>query len=277
MKKQIGERTVKAYKNGAFLASPAARTLRILSEFLEPQNRFNKYGIYDTIVFFGSARAKPEHEVKIELRKLESEMKSAGKPSPHLRHEFDRLMMELRLSKYYSDASELARRLTIWAKKRNKDHQFSIVSGGGPGIMEAANRGATQAHGTSIGLNISLPFEQKPNPYITQGLNFEFHYFFMRKLWFAYLARALVFFPGGFGTIDELFELLTLKQTRKITKRLPIVLYGKEYWEEIVDFNSLVRWGTISKHDMKLIHFANTVEEAYHFIINDLKHGRHGE
>lgn len=274
MKKLGIEKVQKAYKNGAFLASPAARTLRILSEFLEPQSRFNKYGIYDTIVFFGSARARPENEVKAELRKLEGKMKSSGRPDAYLRHEFDRLMMELRLSKYYEDACELARRLTLWAKKHAKNGQFSIVSGGGPGIMEAANRGAHTAKGTSIGLNISLPFEQKPNPYITRGLNFEFHYFFMRKLWFAYLARALVFFPGGFGTIDELFELLTLKQTRKITKRLPIVLYGTEYWDDVVDLHSLVRWGTISKSDLKLIKFADSVEEAYNYIVDDLKQGR---
>ncbi len=271
MAKRKSEKTVKAYKNAEFLAGPSARTIRILSEFLEPQSRFRKHNIRDTIVFFGSSRARPEKEVKSDLRKLKVEIKKATKYVPSFQRRLNRLSRELRLAKYYSDARDLARKLTEWTKGLNQKHRYAVVSGGGPGIMEAANLGASLARGISIGLNISLPFEQEPNRYISPGYNFEFHYFFMRKLWFAYLARALVFFPGGFGTMDELFELLTLRQTRKITKPMPIVLYGAEYWDEVVDFDALVRWGTIGKKDLRLLKRADTVDEAYEYLVRELK------
>jgi len=269
-KKKI-DKPVKAYKNDEFLTSPSARTIRILSEFIEPQSRFRKYNIRDTIVFFGSSRARPEKEVKADLRKLKANMRESGKTASRFRQRLEKLKTEQKLARYYTDATNLAKRLTEWTKKLHQNHRFALVSGGGPGIMEAANLGATVAKGISIGFNISLPYEQKPNPYISSGYNFEFHYFFMRKLWFAYLAKALVFFPGGFGTMDELFELMTLRQTKKITKPMPIILYGTEYWDQIVDFDALVRWGTISKRDLKLFKRANTVNEAYNYLVSELR------
>ena len=223
-------KTPVAYKNEEFLDSADARALRILSEYLEPFSHFRREKIRDTIVFFGSARI-PE----------------IGGP----------------LSRYYQDARTLAHLLTDWSEEiRNSSHRFVVCSGGGPGIMEAANRGAHEANGKTVGLNIGLPFEQYPNPYITPELCFEFHYFFMRKFWFAYLAKALVVFPGGFGTLDELMEILTLVQTRKLAKRMVIVLYGTEYWHEIVNFDALVRYGTISKEDLELFQYADDPQTA---------------
>lgn len=269
-KKKI-EKAVKAYRNEEFLISASARPIRILSEFIEPQSRFRRHNIRDTIVFFGSARARPEREVKAEIRKLKARIKKLGKGASRYRRKLLDLEHDLRLSVYYREAKELAKKLTGWTRRLDQGHRFAIVTGGGPGIMEAANLGASMAKGISIGLNISLPFEQEANHYISTGYNFEFHYFFMRKLWFAYPARALVIFPGGFGTMDELFELLTLRQTRKITKPLPIVLYGADYWNEIVDFEAMVRWGTISKKDLKLFRRCDTVDEAFNYLVGELK------
>jgi len=219
-----------AYKNEQFLDSADARALRILSEYLEPLSHFRREKIRDTIVFFGSARV---HE--------------SGGP----------------LARYYEEARALARLLTKWSEEiRNTSHRFVVCSGGGPGIMEAANRGASEANGKTIGLNIGLPFEQSPNPYITPELCFEFHYFFMRKFWFAYLAKALVVFPGGFGTLDELMELLTLAQTKKLAKKIVIVLYGSSYWKEIINFDALVRYGTVSQEDLDLFQYADDPETA---------------
>jgi hypothetical protein len=213
-----------AYKYDAFLDSDDARTLRILAEYLGPMHAFHAERICDTIVFFGSARLAP-----------------GG-----------------RLGRYYDDARELARRVTVWSESLPAEgHRYVVCTGGGGGIMEAANRGAAEAGGKTIGLNIGLPQEQRPNAYLTPELTFEFHYFFMRKLWFAYLARALVVFPGGFGTLDELFEILTLMQTRKIERRIPIVLYGPGYWNDIVDFDALVRHGMVSREDLDLFRFAD--------------------
>src|SRR5438309_2114448 len=212
-----------AYKNNEFLDSPAARSLRILSEYLEPLDHFRRERIRDTIVFFGSARIAEDGP----------------------------------LGKYYRDARELARRLTEWSDGFvNIARRFVVCSGGGPGIMEAANRGASDANGKTIGLNIGLPFEQLPNPYITPELSFEFHYFFMRKFWFAYLAKALVVFPGGFGTLDELMEILTLAQTQKLESKILIVLYGSEFWNEILNFDALVKHDVISAVDLNLFRFA---------------------
>ncbi|HYL76184.1 MAG TPA: TIGR00730 family Rossman fold protein [Bryobacteraceae bacterium] len=223
-----GRRPV-AYLNETFLESPDARGLRILSEYLEPLSHFRDEKIQDTVVFFGSARITED--------------------SPQ--------------GEYYRDARTLARMITEWSSKIEAPfHRFVICSGGGPGIMEAANRGASDAGGKTIGLNIGLPFEQQPNPYITPELSFEFHYFFMRKFWFAYLAKAMVIFPGGFGTLDEFFEVVTLAQTHKLEGKIVIVLYGTKYWKEVLNFDALVRHNTISPEDVELFQYADDPETA---------------
>ena len=229
-----------AYKDEAFVDSDDARPLRILAEYLEPLGAFRREGIRDTIVFFGSARL------------------AADGP----------------LGGYYDDARELARRITTWSKGLpTHAHRYVICTGGGGGIMEAANRGASDAGGKTIGLNIGLPHEQQPNPYITRELMFEFHYFFMRKLWFAYMARALVVFPGGFGTLDEMTEILTLMQTRKIEGHIPIVLYGSAYWNEIINFEALVRHGMISPDDLALFQFADDPATALRLLQEGIAEG----
>ncbi|MGM0689899.1 MAG: LOG family protein, partial [Bacillota bacterium] len=243
MKKKHSE-PVKAYKNMDFINSSDARIIRILSEFLEPMQRFAKNRIYDTIVFFGSARTKNLQDAKKILGEIEDSIaKSPGKPDPALQEELDLAQKQLFMAQYYEDAVELARRMTEWSKSLDSVHRFVVCSGGGPGMMEAANKGAIEAKGMSIGLNISLPMEQYSNPYISPELNFEFHYFFMRKFWFVYLAKGLVIFPGGFGTLDELFEVLTLIQTEKVKKKLPIVIYGTEYWNQIMNIDNMVKYG----------------------------------
>ena len=206
------------------MAGDDARPLRILAEYIAPMSAFQRERICDTIVFFGSARIGPEGP----------------------------------LGRYYDAARETARLVTAWSKGlASHAHRYVVCTGGGPGIMEAANRGASDAGGITVGLNIGLPHEQRPNPYITRGLSFEFHYFFMRKLWFALLARALVVFPGGFGTLDEMFEVLTLMQTQKVQRRIPVVLYGSEYWNEVVNFEALARHGTIDREDLALFQYAD--------------------
>ncbi len=267
---------IKSYKNLKFLNSPDARALRILAEYLEPLSRFRKYQIVDTIVFFGSARTKPMKEAKAKLREIEAKIKdfeSKGKPIPQsLIEERKRAEIDLYMSRYYEDAVELARLITEWSKSLGdaNGHRFVVCSGGGPGIMEAANRGAAKAKGLSIGLNISLPYEQKPNPYISDELIFEFHYFFMRKFWFVYLAKALVIFPGGYGTLDELFEVLTLLQTRKIKKKMIVLVYGSEYWRKIINFDAMVEHGVIDKDDLKLFKFVDSPIEAFEYLKNEL-------
>jgi uncharacterized protein (TIGR00730 family) len=222
-----------AYERQSFLEGEAARPLRILAEYLEPLARFQQAGVHDTIVFFGSARLKPDGP----------------------------------LGRYYEDARELARLITEWSKSLpTHEHRYVICSGGGGGIMEAANRGASEAAGKTIGLNISLPHEQRPNPFITHELLFEFHYFFMRKLWFAHLARALIAFPGGFGTLDELMEILTLVQTHKLSRDIPVILYGASYWKEIVNFEALRRQGMIDAADLELFQFADEPAAAFAII-----------
>ena len=262
--KQIGPE--KAYKNMAFLNSTEARLLRIMSEYLEPQKRFKKLNVKDTIVFYGSARTCDSNEATNTLEFVRREFE-AGKASEL---EVQRAEACCLLSRYYDEARELARRLTVWADTYPGRKRYVLCSGGGPGIMEAANRGAAEAGGVSIGLNISLPLEQFANPYITEALNFEFHYFFMRKFWFVYLAKALVVFPGGFGTCDELFELLTLVQTRKVTKKLPIVVYGTAYWQEVINFEAMIKWGTINPEDLNLIHFVDSVDDAFAYLTQEL-------
>ena len=257
------QRAPLAYENKRFLNSPDGRILRILAEYQEPLSRFRRERIQDTIVFFGSARFHSRSDAEEALLLLEKP--GSVKPAPPEEQELvSRAKSDIEMARYYEDARELAFLLTSWTKTLSQArHRFVVCTGGGPGIMEAANRGALEAGGKSIGLNINLPFEQIPNPFITPELNFEFHYFFMRKLWFAYLAKALVVFPGGFGTFDELFELLTLAQTEKLAKRICVVVYGSDYWRRIVNFEALVQAGTISPRDLDLFHFANTPQEAF--------------
>lgn len=250
----------KAYHDLEFLESPNARPVRLLAEYLEPLERFEDHRIRDTILIFGSARVKSREEA-------ETALEAARKAGDGI----EIAERDLANSRYYEETRELSRRLTEWSKGlKESGRRFVICSGGGPGIMEAANRGASEARGENIGLGISLPFEQKNNPYITRRLDFEFHYFFMRKFWFLYLAKAVVLMPGGFGTMDELFESLTLVQTKKIRKTLPIVLYGSEFWDKAISFETLVKFGTISPEDVALFHKVDSVDEAFAFITHRL-------
>jgi uncharacterized protein (TIGR00730 family) len=252
--------SVKAYANEAFLNSKDARSLRMLAEYLEPKSRFDRHRVEDTIVFMGSARTPSLEQAEQALRKAETE---GG--------DLETAQTGLRMSVYYEAARELARRLTLWSKGLDQnDRRFVVCTGGGPGIMEAANRGAAEARGMSVGLTISIPNEQFDNSYVTRELSIHFHYFFMRKFWFAYLAKAVIVFPGGFGTFDELFELLTLVQTQKLRKPMPIVVFGTEYWRDVVNFDALVRHGTISARDLKLMHHTDSVDDAYDWIIGQL-------
>ena len=250
----------KAYRNDAFLGSREARPLRILAEYLEPAARFEEHSIEDTIVFQGSART-PSRET------AEAELAAAREGNGDL----DLAEANLGMSRYYEDTRELAHRLTDWSKGlKDSARRFVICTGGGPGIMEAANRGASEAKGLNIGLAISLPEMEPANGYITRELAFEFHYFFMRKFWFTYLAKAIVVMPGGFGTFDELFEVLTLIQTLKIKKRLPIVLYGTGFWRDVLDFDVLARYGTISPEDVELFFLTDSVDDAYDYVTREL-------
>ena len=237
-----------------------ARPIRILAEYLDPLRRFREANIQDTVVFFGSARIDSRKSAERALLRLTN---TKSKREGHAAA-VKRRRKAVAWSRYYEDARQLAHRLTEWSLSLEEQHRrFVVCSGGGPGIMEAANRGAYEAGGKSVGLNIRLPFEQGPNRYITKGLHFEFHYFFMRKFWFAYLAKALVIFPGGFGTLDEMFEILTLAQTRKLSKKLLVILYGTDYWDEVLDVKPLVEWGAIEKRDLGLLCRVNTVDDAF--------------
>ena len=297
------DRAPLAYENKPFLEGPEGRILRIIAEYQEPLTRFRREKIQDTVVFFGSARfinletarenlaeaeaaghtsatasASPSSDKTPDPKKLrlldkpgsvqlapEEEQPAhdaSAEVSPELRLKRARASVEM--ARYYEDARRLAYMLTEWALTiRSKRARFVVTSGGGPGIMEAANRGAAEAGGKTIGLNIRLPFEQFPNRWITPALNFEFHYFFMRKYWFAYLAKALVVFPGGFGTLDEAFEILTLTQTEKLAKKMPVIIYGREYWNRIINFQALVDAGAIAPKDLNLFHYADTPQEAF--------------
>lgn len=262
-------KVAKAYKNLEFLNSTAARTVRILAEYYEPSSRLRRNNIADTIVFFGSARIKSKKEARKELRLVKQSVKN--KNSKVYKNKVEHAEKILNMSHYYEDAVELSKRLTEWSMNLPTDeHRFIITSGGGPGIMEAANKGAYQAGGPTIGMNISLPFEQFINKYVQPELGFEFHYFFMRKFWLIYPAKALIIFPGGFGTMDELMEVLTLIQTTKLQKKLEVVVYDEKFWKNVINFDTLVEMGTISKNDLKLFTFCNTVDEAYEVITKHL-------
>ena len=246
------------YFNEDFLGSPQGRSVRILSEYYGPLKKIKKNKIYDTIVFFGSARIKSRDEAEDYLKKLDTSSSDKEKI---------RAKKDLEMSRYYEDARVLSYKLTKWSKNlKSKKSRYIITSGGGGGIMEAANRGAKEAKGISIGLTISLPFEATSNEFISQDLDLKFHYFFMRKFWFIYLAKALVVWPGGFGTLDEVMELLTLIQTKKIKKRLPIVLFGSEFWNSVVNWNYLIECGTISEDDLDLFYISDNVEDVYNYI-----------
>src|SRR5579864_2934560 len=252
-----------AYQNEPFLSSPDGRILRILSEYSEPLSRFRREQIQDTVVFFGSARFDSQADAEARLAELR-------RPSVDPK-ELKRAQAALDMSRYYEDARKLASMLTEWSIKiPARRRRFVVTTGGGPGIMEAANRGAKEAGGKTIGLNINLPFEQYPNPFITPSLNFEFHYFFMRKFWFAYLAKALVIFPGGFGTFDELFEILTLAQTDKLAKKILVVIYGSEYWKKLINFQTMIDAGTISPNDVNLFKMVDSPEEGFEYLQNGL-------
>ncbi len=250
-----------AYKSEKFLDSHDARTLRILAEYLEPQSRLKRAGVQNTVVMFGSARTLPADVAARKLHDLESRLKS---PDPPAAAELKAARTALHMSQYYEAARALSRLITQWSLSlKNGSHFLVVCSGGGPGIMEAANRGAFEAGGISIGLNIKLPMEQTPNPYITPHLSFLFRYFFMRKLWFAQPSRALVVFPGGFGTMDELFEFLTLAQTHKLGHQAIILLYGSKFWRKLFNFQLMLDTGTISEEDLKLFRYVDTPQEAF--------------
>jgi uncharacterized protein (TIGR00730 family) len=252
-----------AYMDETFLESHEGRPIRILSEYLEPLRRFREQRIQDTVVFFGSARVDSRERAMRAQQVLAASGDAATSREP-FDEESSRSRRAVELARYYEDARALARRLTEWSLSLKQDnHRFVVTSGGGPGIMEAANRGAQEAGGKTIGLNIRLPFEQGANLYITEGLHFEFHYFFMRKFWFAYLAKALVVFPGGFGTCDELFEFLTLAQTDKLSKKIQVLIYGREYWSEVLKLEPLAQWGAISDTDLDLISWVDSPDEAF--------------
>ncbi|NIR60959.1 MAG: LOG family protein [Gammaproteobacteria bacterium] len=253
-------RTPEAYRNDEFLSSRDARALRILSEYLEPLSRFEHYNVDDTIVFMGSARIVSREEAEQRVERAQAE---GG--------DVERARRQLAMSRYYEAARGLARRLTLWSKQlEDPERRFVVCTGGGPGIMEAANRGASEAKGMNVGLTISLAREEFDNPHVTRELSFHFHYFFMRKFWFAYLAKAVIVFPGGFGTLDELFELLTLVQTHKVRKHLPLVLFGQEYWKDVINFDALVDYGVIDPLDVDLVYRTDSVDEAYDFLVANL-------
>lgn len=258
-----------AYKNEPFLSSPDGRILRILAEYQEPLSRFRREQIQDTVVFFGSARFQGSAAARKIL--TAAERNDAKAPAPQQEKNLKQAIAAVDMARYYEDARRLAFLLTEWSIQiPARRRRFVVTTGGGPGIMEAANLGAHEAGGKTIGLNINLPFEQYPNPYITPALNFEFHYFFMRKFWFAYLAKALVIFPGGFGTIDELFEILTLAQTDKLAKKILVVIYGSEYWHRIMNFQAFVDAGTVAPEDLNLFKFVDSPEDAFAFLRDGL-------
>jgi len=257
-----------AYQNETFINSPDGRILRVLAEYQEPLARFRREQIQDTVVFFGSARFQGSQDAAKNLETLEH---THGEDAARMQKDLKLAQAHVNMARYYEDARKLAHMLTKWSIQiPARRHRFVVTTGGGPGIMEAANLGAHEAGGKSIGLNIQLPFEQHPNQYITPALNFQFHYFFMRKFWFAYLAKGLVIFPGGFGTMDELFEILTLAQTDKLAKKILVVIYGSEYWKQIIDFQAFVDAGTVSPEDLDQFKIIDSPDEAFEFLRDGL-------
>lgn len=254
------------YLNPEFMKGTEARVLRILAEYIEPAIRLRRHRIRDTIVFFGSARSTSPEVAAAQQVAIEDEIKQTGEAGPELQARLARAEQATKLARYYNDAMELARRVTEWSKSLTGHHHFIVCSGGSNGMMEAANRGASMARGQTIGLNIELPLEQDVNEYVSRELIFNFHYFFMRKFWFVYPAKALVVFPGGFGTMDELFEVLTLIQTKKPRKSMPVILFGKEFWDDIIDFDALVKWGVVSPADLDIFHKTDSVDDAFAYL-----------
>ena len=253
----------KAYNNLDFLHSREGRTVRILSEYLHPLRHFRMHNIRNLIIFFGSARTMSLDQWKIRRGNVKDQLEKAeGQVKMNLEMEMDLLEKRKFLSDIYEETVELARLVTEWSNSLPPDKRFYVASGGGPGMMEAANKGAHEADGLSVGLNISLPFEQYPNQFITPDLNFEFHYFFMRKFWFVYYGKAIIVLPGGYGTLDELMELLTLRQTKKVTKPSPIILYGSEFWKNLINFDYMVEMGVISEADLNLFRYFDEPEQA---------------
>lgn len=258
-----------AYQNSAFLNSPDGRILRIMAEYQEPLARFRREQIQDTVVFFGSARFQGQKDAAKAFAAIKQHHESA--PDGQLEKELKLAQAGVDMARYYEDARRLAHMLTKWSIQiPARRRRFVVTTGGGPGIMEAANLGAHEAGGKTIGLNIQLPFEQSPNQYITPALNFQFHYFFMRKFWFAYLAKALVIFPGGFGTMDELFEILTLAQTDKLAKKILVVIYGSEYWHRVINFQAFVDAGTIAPEDVNQFKLVDSPDDAFEFLRDGL-------
>ena len=268
MTDKVGKTAPLAYQNEPFLNSPDGRILRILSEYAEPLARFRREQIQDTVVFFGSARFPSRDQAEKRLAELKVGSKKDG--AEHHK-QMESALAGVNMARYYEDARRLAYLLTQWSIKiPARRRRFVVTTGGGPGIMEAANLGAHEAGGKTVGLNINLPFEQYANPYITPALNFEFHYFFMRKFWFAYLAKALVIFPGGFGTLDELFEILTLAQTEKLAKKILVVIYGREYWDKVLNLRAMAEAGAISPDDLDLFKIVDSPEEGFAYLRDGL-------
>ncbi|MGF1449016.1 MAG: TIGR00730 family Rossman fold protein [Opitutales bacterium] len=255
--------------------SSASRLIRVQCELLEPEQRLRQQGVKNTIVFFGSARTPPPAQAEANLENAQAALREAGIDTDRaaLEATLARAQRDQKISRYYQAAVDLARELTAWSLRHHDSAEqgFHVCSGGGPGIMQAANQGAQEAGGKSIGLGISLPFEQHSTPYISRELDFEFHYFFVRKYWFLYPAKALVIFPGGFGTMDELFEMLTLIQTGKIRKRLPTVLFGSEFWNKLIDWQTFVDWGMISERDLELFRVMDDVAEARDWLTQSIE------
>ena len=257
------------YLNAEFLKSREARILRIVAEYLEPHTRLRQHRVSDTIVFFGSARSLPPEMARAKLEGIENEIGQTG-ITTELEAARQKGEYAVKLARYYEDAMELARRITEWSKGLTGNHHFIICSGGSGGMMEAANRGASMARGKTIGLNIQLPLEQEVNQYVSRELVFNFHYFFMRKFCFVYPAKALVVFPGGFGTMDELFEVLTLIQTKMPRKKMPVILFGKQFWDDVLDFDALVRWGVVGEKDLNIFHKTDSVDDAFEYLTTRL-------
>jgi len=263
-------RVRKSYQNKEFLNSAIARPVRLLAELLDPQQKLSREGIKDTVVFFGSARIKDKQTCERNLKKLLSLQKKSNGDVRDLKKLIRDAKIDIQMSKYYEEAVELSKMITEWAHTLKEPLRLVVCSGGGPGIMEAVNKGAYLAGGRSLGLNISLPIDQKMNKYVTPELCFEFHYFFMRKYWFVYPAKAFIMFPGGFGTMDELMEILTLVQTKKLKKKVVILLYSSRFWKKIINFDELIRCRLISKEDLELFDFVDSPKQAFKVLVDKL-------